>query len=64
MDWGERETPAQRPVPQAPRSPRLALWTELEQLHERLGMDPPTATLTIEELEVEVNRLRALAEGI
>jgi hypothetical protein len=51
---------APRPAPpQAPRSPRLALWTELEALHEQLGLAPPTATLTVEELEEAVRDLRA-----
>jgi len=43
-----------------PPSPRVRLWDELERLHERLLMDPPTATLTIEELEAEVARLHQL----
>jgi hypothetical protein len=47
-------SPAQRP------SRRVILWDELERLHERLLMDPPTATLTLEDLEAEVERLRQL----
>lgn len=47
-----------------PPSPRGRLWEELERLHERLLMDPPTATLTIDELEAEVARLRQLLVGM
>jgi hypothetical protein len=49
---------AQRP------SRRVILWDELERLHERLLMDPPIATLTLEDLEAEVERLRQLLAGI
>ena len=52
-------SPAQRPP-----SRREILWDELERLHERLLMDPPTATLTLEDLEAEVERLRQLLAGI
>ena len=38
-------------------SPRLGLWTRLEKLHEELHLAPPTATLTIEQLEQEIERL-------
>jgi hypothetical protein len=41
-----------------PPSRRVILWEELERLYERLLIDPPTATLTIEDLEAEVERLR------
>jgi hypothetical protein len=51
-------SPAQRP------SRRVILWDELERLHEGLLMDPPTATLTLEDLEAEVERLRQLLAGI
>lgn len=46
--------------PSEPRPPsrRVILWDALEQLHERLLLDPPTATLTLEDLEAEVERLR------
>jgi hypothetical protein len=52
-------SPAQRPP-----SRREILWVELEQLHERLLMDPPTATLTLEDLEAEVERVRLLLVGV
>ena len=44
-----------------PPSRRVVLWDELEQVHAQLGMAPPTATLTIEDLEAEVERLRVQA---
>ena len=47
-----------------PTSRRVILWDELERLHERLLIDPPTATLTLEDLEAEVERLRQLLAGI
>jgi hypothetical protein len=47
-----------------PPSRRVILWDELERLHERRLMDPPTATLTLEDLEAEVERLRQLLAGI
>jgi len=42
--------------PTGPRPPdrREVLWNELERLHAQLGIDPPTATYAIEELEQEV----------
>ena len=52
-------SPAQRPP-----SRREILWDELERLHERRLMDPPTATLTLEDLEADVERLRQLLAGI
>lgn len=39
------------------RSERALLWARLEAAHTRLSMEPPTATLTIEELQTEVERL-------
>ncbi len=39
-------------------SPRLRLWTELETLHNQVGLPAPTDTLTVEELQDEVERLR------
>ena len=51
--------PAQRPL-----SRREILWQELEQLHQRLLMDRPTATLTLEDLEAEVERVRLLLAGV
>ena len=48
----------QRTTNQAPLSPRLALWTELERLHEKLSRSAPNATLTIEQLEGEIARLK------
>ena len=53
-----------RSTAQRPLSRRVILWGELEQLHERLLMEPPTATLTLEELEAEVERLRLLLAGM
>jgi hypothetical protein len=53
-----------RSTAQRPLSRREILWEELEQLHERLLIDPPTATLTLEELEAEVERLRLLLAGM
>jgi hypothetical protein len=50
-------TSSKSPTSFAP-SRRGVLWDALERLHERPLMDPPTATLTIEEVEVE--RLRQL----
>lgn len=43
-----------------PASRRDVLWNELEALHAQLHMAPPTATLTLEDLEAEVERLRQL----
>jgi hypothetical protein len=56
-------TSSKSPTSFAP-SRRVVLWDELERLHERLLMDLPTATLTIEELEVEIERLRQLLAGM
>lgn len=50
--------PEQTKTPQWQPSPRLALWEELERLHEKLRMPAPTATLTIEELQAEVEQLK------
>ena len=47
-----------------PPSRRVVLWDALERLHERLLIDPPTATLTIEELEAEVERLRQMLASV
>ena len=52
-----RPAPAQRPL-----SRREILWNELESLHARLQLPPPTETYTIEELEEVVARLRAQPE--
>ncbi|HEU4324321.1 MAG TPA: hypothetical protein VFS21_14305 [Roseiflexaceae bacterium] len=41
-------------------SPRLPLWERLERAHLALGWPAPTATLLIEELEVEVARVEVL----
>ena len=57
MDDGMRVQPA---TPRPP-SRRVVLWDALEQVHAQLGMAPPTATLTIEDLEAEVERLRVQA---
>jgi hypothetical protein len=52
-----------RPAPaQRPPSRREVLWNELESLHARLQLPPPTETYTIEELEEVVARLRAQLE--
>ena len=42
--------------PTGPRPPdrREVLWNELERLHAQLGIEPPTATFTVEELEQEL----------
>lgn len=42
--------------PTGPRPPdrRELLWNELAQLHAQLGIEPPTATYGVEELEEEV----------
>jgi hypothetical protein len=45
-----------------PPSRRTVLWDELERLHEQLELPPPTATLTLEALEAEVNRLKEQLE--
>lgn len=47
-----------QPTNSYPPSRRTVLWDELERLHEQFGMSPPTASLTIEALEAEVNRLK------
>jgi hypothetical protein len=47
---------------QRPPSRREVLWNELESLHARLQLPPPTETYTIEELEDVVARLRTQAE--
>lgn len=57
------ETSKQQPISQWPPSPHLKLWKRLEELHAQLGMDPPTATLTIEQLDVEVAAAEAQLEG-
>jgi hypothetical protein len=53
-------------APPVQRSPsrRHILWEDLEQLHERRLMDPPIATLTLEDLEAEVERVRLLLRGV
>ena len=51
-------TPRPAPV-QRPPSRREVLWNELESLHARLQLPPPTETYTIEELEEVVAQLRA-----
>jgi hypothetical protein len=56
-------TSSKSPTSFAP-SRRVILWDELEQLHQRLLMDPPTVTLTLEDLEAEVERLRQLLAGM
>ena len=48
----------QQPTGPRPLSRRDVVGDELAQLHAPLGIEPPTATLTIDQLEVEVNRLR------
>ena len=55
-------TSSKSPTSFAP-SRRVVLWDALERLHERLLMDPPTATLIIEELEVDVERFPQLLAG-
>lgn len=41
-----------------PPDRREVLWDELERLHAQLGIDPPTATYTLEALEEEVTLAR------
>jgi hypothetical protein len=48
---------------QRPPSRREVLWNELESLHARLQLPPPTETYTIEELEEVVARLRTQLKG-
>lgn len=50
--------PEQSKTQQWQPSPRVALWTELERLHAKLELPPPTASLTIEDLQAEVERLK------
>ena len=40
-----------------PPSRRTILWNELEALHARLQLPPPTTTYTLEDLEAVVARL-------
>ena len=46
-----------KPTYNVHRSERALLWARLEAAHAKLSMEPPTATLTIEELRAEVERL-------
>lgn len=54
------ENPMNDPIkfsqPTGPRPPdrREVLWNELERLHAQLGIDPPTATYSIEDLAEEI----------
>jgi hypothetical protein len=43
------------------QSPRALLWARLETAHARLGLAPPTATLTMADLEAEVERVERQA---
>jgi hypothetical protein len=56
--------PLSQPTPQRTydlmRSPRALLWARLEAAHARLAMETPTATLTLEVLQAEVERLEAV----
>jgi hypothetical protein len=38
-------------------APPTLLWERLEAAHTRLGMEPPSATLTLEQLQAEVERV-------
>ena len=58
MEQGMDDAIHDQPTSPRPPSRRVVLWDELEQVHAQLGMAPPTATLTIEDLEAEVERLR------
>lgn len=50
-----------KPTYDVRRSERALLWARLEAAHAKLSLEPPTATLTIEELRAEVERLEAKA---
>lgn len=50
-----------KPTYNVHQSERARLWARLEAAHARLGLESPTATLTIEELQAEVERLEATA---
>ena len=55
FDESELDTPA-RGRPQTSGSPRTYLWGKLEALHDQLGLPASTASLTIEDLQAEVDR--------
>ncbi len=52
----------QQPTGPRPPSKREVLWNELERLHAQLGIEPPTATYTLEALEEEVALARRAAQ--
>jgi len=54
----------QQPTGPRPPSKRDLLWDELERLHGQLGIDPPTATYALEDLEVEVTLARRASASI
>ena len=51
----------QQPTGSRPLSRREVLWNELDRLHAQLGIDPPTATYMLEDLEAEVALARRAA---
>lgn len=51
-----------QPTGQRSPSKRDLLWDELERLHAQLGLNPPTATYTLEALEEEVALARRAAQ--
>ncbi len=52
----------QQPTGPRPPSRRDVLWNELERLHVQLGIEPPTATYTLEALAEEVTLARRATE--
>jgi hypothetical protein len=50
-----------QPTGPRPSSKRDLPWEELERLHAQLGIEPPTATYTLEALEEEVALARRAA---
>jgi len=64
MSENQINDPIQFSQPTGPRPPdrRELLWNELERLHAQLGIEPPTATYSIEDLESEVALARRAAQ--
>ncbi len=52
----------QQPTGPRPPSKREGVWNELAQVHAQLGIEPPTATYTLEALEEEVALARQAAQ--
>jgi len=53
-----------QPTGSRPPDRRELLWNELEQLHKQLGIDPPTATYSLEALAEEVALARRACASI